>query len=248
MCVGSSWWSRRSQRSPPHATGAAGPRPGSEVFSDAPEPTDTSTMPPPESSTPTASPTPPALPAEPPATKGPPSPTCVKGWVTPPAGTPQFTDPLGMIRRIDPTLGKLAVVDMRYFVGPESPPSEQGYLQDIERWYIKLYDEQDPRATRDGSSWSRCGSVAAWWRWRPTTRRGSARRIGAASSGTRVITARQRLRRPPRHLARDPVRLRDGRRRAHDPGLACRGRGVLRRHLIRPRFRDFRRIAVPNGP
>ncbi len=48
-----------------------------------------------------------------------------------------------MIRRIDPTLGKPAVVDMRYFVGPESPPSEQGYLQDIERWYVKLYDEQD---------------------------------------------------------------------------------------------------------
>ena len=48
-----------------------------------------------------------------------------------------------MIRRIDPTLGKPAVVDMRYFVGPESPPSEQGYLQDIERWYVKLYDERD---------------------------------------------------------------------------------------------------------
>lgn len=123
--------------------GGGGTGSGSDVFSNAPEPTDTSTMGPPESSTPTASPTPPALPADPPATKGPPSPSCVKGWMTPPAGAPKFTDPLGVIRRLDPTLGKLAVVDMRYFVGPESPPSEQGYLQDIERWYIKLYDAQD---------------------------------------------------------------------------------------------------------
>jgi hypothetical protein len=33
---------------------------------------------------------------------------------------------------------------MRYFEGPESPPSEQGYLKDIERWYIKLYAKDDP--------------------------------------------------------------------------------------------------------
>ena len=39
--------------------------------------------------------------------------------------------------------GDFVVVDMRYFTGPESPPSDQGYLQDIERWYIKLYDKQD---------------------------------------------------------------------------------------------------------
>jgi hypothetical protein len=38
----------------------------------------------------------------------------------------------------------LQVVEMRYFVGPESPPSEQGYLQDIERWYIKLFAVDDP--------------------------------------------------------------------------------------------------------
>ena len=38
----------------------------------------------------------------------------------------------------------MEVVEMRYFVGPESPPSEQGYLKDIERWYIKLFAVDDP--------------------------------------------------------------------------------------------------------
>jgi hypothetical protein len=32
---------------------------------------------------------------------------------------------------------------MRYFVGPESPPSEQGYLLEVERWYIKLFARDD---------------------------------------------------------------------------------------------------------
>ncbi|MFB3737597.1 MAG: hypothetical protein ACE14W_01360 [Candidatus Velamenicoccus archaeovorus] len=33
---------------------------------------------------------------------------------------------------------------MRYFEGPESPPSEQGYLLEVQRWYVKLYAEDDP--------------------------------------------------------------------------------------------------------
>jgi hypothetical protein len=32
---------------------------------------------------------------------------------------------------------------MRSFVGPESPPSEKGYLKDIRRWYVKLYAADD---------------------------------------------------------------------------------------------------------
>lgn len=92
---------------------------------------------------PSTSPTPPATPATPPPTHGAKSPTCVKGWVTPTPGTPQFTDPLGIIRRTDPVLGKFVVVDMRYFNGPESPVSDQGYLLDVSRWYIKLYDPKD---------------------------------------------------------------------------------------------------------
>lgn len=33
---------------------------------------------------------------------------------------------------------------MRYFEGPESPPSEQGYLMVVQRWYVKLYAKDDP--------------------------------------------------------------------------------------------------------
>jgi hypothetical protein len=33
---------------------------------------------------------------------------------------------------------------MRYFVGPESPPSDKGYIRTIERWYVKLYATSDP--------------------------------------------------------------------------------------------------------
>ncbi len=39
--------------------------------------------------------------------------------------------------------GPLVVVDMRRFIGPESPPSDQGYLLEVERWYIKLYAHDD---------------------------------------------------------------------------------------------------------
>jgi hypothetical protein len=92
---------------------------------------------------PSASPTPPAVPANPPPTSGPSSDTCVSGWETPDAGTPPFTDPLGIIRRTTGVNGPLVVVDMRQFSGPESPPSTQGYLLDVERWYIKLYAQDD---------------------------------------------------------------------------------------------------------
>jgi hypothetical protein len=90
------------------------------------------------------SPTPPALPSTPPPKEGLASPTCAHGWVTPASDTPRSTDPLGLVRRSSPVEGPLEVVEMRYFVGPESPPSEQGYLKDIERWYIKLYAVDDP--------------------------------------------------------------------------------------------------------
>jgi hypothetical protein len=94
--------------------------------------------------TPAASVTPPATPAVPPPTKGPATASCVEGWQTPADGTPAFTDPLGIIRRTTRVKGPLTVVDMRRFVGPESPPSEQGYLLAVERWYIKLYAVDDP--------------------------------------------------------------------------------------------------------
>jgi hypothetical protein len=36
------------------------------------------------------------------------------------------------------------VTDLRYFTGPESPPSDKGYLLMIERWYVRLYATRDP--------------------------------------------------------------------------------------------------------
>jgi hypothetical protein len=92
---------------------------------------------------PAASPTPPTLPAIPPATSGPPTSACENGWATPVAGTPPFTEPLGIIRRQTGVKGPIVVVDMRRFTGPESPPSTQGYLLEVDRWYIKLYAEED---------------------------------------------------------------------------------------------------------
>lgn len=96
---------------------------------------------------PVTSPTPPALPAERPPRRGDPSPTCVNGWQTPPEGSPDATDPLGIIRRTTGEKAQFRVVEMRLFVGPESPPSvgegAKGYLQDIRRWYIKLYAPDD---------------------------------------------------------------------------------------------------------
>jgi hypothetical protein len=92
----------------------------------------------------TVSPTPPALPADTPPTRGPATPTCVDGWVTPRHDTAGFRRPLGIVRRTTGVEGPLVVVDMRYFTGPESPPAEdKGYLAVVERWYIKLYAEDD---------------------------------------------------------------------------------------------------------
>jgi hypothetical protein len=91
----------------------------------------------------TPSPTPPAIPDEPPPTRGAAGPRCENGWVTPPEGSPRYLQPLGIIRRATGVEGPLAVVDMRYFEGPESPPSDKGYLLVVQRWYVKLYAEDD---------------------------------------------------------------------------------------------------------
>nr|MDP9327776.1 hypothetical protein [Actinomycetota bacterium] len=99
------------------------------------------------SASPVPSPTPPALPDKPLPRHGAPSATCVNGWRTPPEGSPDATDPLGIIRRTTGEEAPFKVVDMRLFVGPESPPSvgegAKGYLQGIRRWYIRLYAPDD---------------------------------------------------------------------------------------------------------
>ena len=89
------------------------------------------------------SPTPPALPEDAPARSGPIAADCVNGWETPHAGSGRFTSPLGVIRRATGVRGELVVVDMRFFEGPESPPSDKGYLLNVERWYVKLYAAND---------------------------------------------------------------------------------------------------------
>lgn len=111
-------------------------------------PPSATTPPPPVSPTVTSSVTPsvtpPALPDEPPPTRGPATLDCVNGWVTPEEGSPDHLQPLGVIRRTTGVRGPLTVVDMRYFEGPESPPSDKGYLLVVERWYVKLFAERDP--------------------------------------------------------------------------------------------------------
>jgi hypothetical protein len=110
------------------------------------EPGATSTSPPvaPISGTgPTASPTPPALPEQQPATRGPVAADCVDGWVTPPPDSPGSLEPLRVIRRVTGVRGPLEVVDLRSFEGPESPPSDKGYLLDIQRWYVKAFAKDD---------------------------------------------------------------------------------------------------------
>ena len=107
----------------------------------------TSALPPPvtpaDPSSVTPSATPPALPDRPPPTRGTPSPDCTNGWVTPREGSPEYLQPLGIVRRTTGVRGPLTVVDMRTFQGPESPPSDKGYLLVVERWYIKLFAKRD---------------------------------------------------------------------------------------------------------
>jgi hypothetical protein len=110
------------------------------------EPGEPSTTPPvtPISETgPTVSPTPPVLPDEPPATRGPVAADCVDGWVTPPRDSARYAEPLRVIRRATGERGPLEVVDLRFFEGPESPPSDKGYLLDIRRWYVKAFAKHD---------------------------------------------------------------------------------------------------------
>jgi hypothetical protein len=106
-------------------------------------PTTTPPVTPIEETGPTASPTPPALPVEPPATRGPVAADCVDGWATPPRDSTLYDAPLREIKRMTGVRGPLEVVDLRSFAGPESPPSDKGYLLDIQRWYVKAFAKDD---------------------------------------------------------------------------------------------------------
>ena len=110
-----------------------------------PSPVESSAATPVAATTPTnaGTATPPAEPASPPPTRGGPRPDCVNGWESPRPGTADFTDPIGIIRRTAPFEGPFEVVDIRMFTGPESPPSDQGYIAEVRRWYVKLYAVED---------------------------------------------------------------------------------------------------------
>jgi hypothetical protein len=68
----------------------------------------------------------------------------VDGWSTPPDGSSRYDLPLAVIRRTTRVKGPLEVVDMRYFTGPESPPSDKGFIADVRRWYVRLWAANDP--------------------------------------------------------------------------------------------------------
>jgi hypothetical protein len=68
---------------------------------------------------------------------GAPSGTCVNGYVEPAAGDPDYSKPLQVIARTAGVPNAFEVEEIRYFTGPESPPSEMGYLAVVERWYVK---------------------------------------------------------------------------------------------------------------
>jgi hypothetical protein len=95
------------------------------------------------SASPSAEPTAPATPATRPPTSGASSATCQGGWVTPQEGSSLWTFPLQVIRRASGVSGPYTVVDMRTFVGQESPPTDKLYLTDIRRWYVRLFDPKD---------------------------------------------------------------------------------------------------------
>jgi hypothetical protein len=87
----------------------------------------------------------PDLPNHPPPTRGPGGDGCVDGWVTPAPADPLRGVPWRAIRAETGWHGSFVVVDMRYFTGPESPPTpDKGYLRVVQRWYVKGFVRGDP--------------------------------------------------------------------------------------------------------
>lgn len=62
---------------------------------------------------------------------------CVNGYEMLTPGEPGFQRPLQVIARTAGVPNAFEVEEMRYFEGPESPPSEMGYLALVKRWYVK---------------------------------------------------------------------------------------------------------------
>jgi len=73
-----------------------------------------------------------------------PAPACVDGFSVPASGSANWVFPLHQITLATGEQGPFHVVAMRYFTGPESPPSDKGYLMTVERWYVKLVAPGNP--------------------------------------------------------------------------------------------------------
>ena len=89
--------------------------------------------------------------------------------------------------------GPLEVVDLRTFEGPESPPSDKGYLLDVRRWYVKAFAKHDLSFQGRFLVESR-SSGPVWSRSLPTTRTASGPPTGSGSSSTAPTPRRARIR------------------------------------------------------
>jgi hypothetical protein len=70
---------------------------------------------------------------------------CLNGYTSPAPGDPLRTEGLRILSRaVDIPPDRFDVVEMRYFEGPESPPSEREYLLNVRRWYVKATVAGDP--------------------------------------------------------------------------------------------------------
>ena len=70
--------------------------------------------------------------------------TCVNGWNRPLRDDPIVLEGLRIMRRHMGVEGGFSLQDFRYFEGPESPPSDKGYLLVVKRWYYKGHLKGDP--------------------------------------------------------------------------------------------------------
>lgn len=99
---------------------------------------------PPEASTPAETPPPPREPDGFEPESGEAGDTCVNGWNRPLRDDPIVSEGLRILRRHMGIGGGFSLQDFRYFEGPESPPSDKGYLLVVKRWYYKGHLKSDP--------------------------------------------------------------------------------------------------------
>ena len=79
------------------------------------------------------------------AANGSPSSSCLHGWSTPGTTAPEIREALTVIRTTLRISSALQVVTDRFFTGPESPNGDdKGYLQVVDRFYVKAREKKDP--------------------------------------------------------------------------------------------------------